>query len=607
MDGSPFVAEGPKQNCMTKLYLLLLCAAFAQTSFAQSGCPGCQVELPALPDDTLYLTAVPDGELAAYYSGDLSFRLPKSTTPVAVVNPDVSPGIDIDEIRIDGVTNLPPGLSWEASTQDYVLDEHTDGCVRLCGVPLDTGLFVMQVELTASISIIDEEVSFGVPIYIGPATSSSDGFALTGNVGCGSATVSFENLLPGNGNAGITYAWNFGDGTGSTAENPAPKLYDTPGTYPVDYRATFDTLGYTLTEVTVLAADCDDLIGEPDLFIEVFDPTGVLLYTSPVASGQAPPVSFQLSLPVETGNYNLVVTDDDAIGSDACGSVNFQRSDSTQIIQSGDLQVSIGMVHPVTTVESSLEVVVYPVPEPPVLNLSSLTVCPGEAVALSSDDLPGTWQWYRDTTLLTGADSFELTVTEPGRYILQYYSPDGCTATSAPAQIDWHTPPPVPEFFVDNNLLALTDETLAIDSFIFQWYQNGEVIEGADEANYCLTATAVYSLVITDPLTGCSSEWAYPVGIQYNPAASCTTPVVGLADADWLAYPNPLQAQLVVELPDGTFTSLRLLDSYGRVHYHTTPTGSDRLVIPTTRLATGLYLLEIGDGQRVWTKRLVKP
>ena len=592
---------------MNRFYVFFLFIFWWQNGVAQSGCPGCIVELPALPEDTLYLTAVPEGQLAAYYSGDLSFRLPKSTTPVAVVNPDVSPGIDIDEIRIDGVTNLPPGLSWEASTQDYVLAENTDGCVRICGVPLDTGLFIMQVELTASISIIDEAVSFGVPIYIGPATSSAEGFALSGNVGCGSTTVAFENLLPGNGNPGITYDWDFGDGTFSQLENPAPKTYDIPGTYEVDYRATFDTLGFTLTEVVVLGADCDDIIGQPDLFIEVFDPMGALLYTSPTVDGQAPPVTFQLNLPLETGNYNLVVTDDDAIGSDACGSVNFQRSAGTQTIQSGDLQVSFTVVNPITVVESSLEVNVYPIPDAPVLNLEAVTVCPGEVVTLSSELPPGTLQWYRDTTLLIGADSSALTVTEPGSYTLQYYSPDGCETTSAPALLDWHTPPAAPEFFIDNNLLALTDETLAVDSFIFQWFQNGAPIPEANEPKYCITETAVYSLLITDPLTGCSTEWAYPVGIQFNPNASCTTPTNEVAALESLVYPNPFITQLLVELPDIPVRSLRLVDVRGRTWQELAQPSGGPVVLPTAELPTGIYVLQVVGETGIWSQRLVKP
>ena len=590
---------------MTKLYLSFLFCWILSTGFAQTGCPACTVALPPLPADTLYLTTVPDGQLAAPYAGELSFRLPKSTTPVAVINPDISPGIDIDEIRIDGLTNLPPGLGWTASQQDYVLDEQTDGCVRLCGVPLDTGLFVMQVKLTASISIIDESVSFGVPIYIGPATSSADGFALTGNVGCGSATVSFENLLPSSGRAGIGYSWDFGDNSGSTLENPPAKTYTAPGVYPVDYRATFDTLGYTLTNVTVEDADCDDIIGQPDLFIELFDPTGALVYTSPTADGQSPPVSFGLSVAIDTGLYTIVVTDDDAFGSDDCGSVQFARSDDPQLIQNGDLTVSLTMVHPVPVVTSTLDVLVYPVPAAPVLNLSALTVCPDEPVLLSGDERPGSYQWFRDTTLLVGADSFELEVREPGRYVLRYYSPDGCAADSDTALIDWHVPPAVPEFSVDNNLLQPNDESFAADGFGFQWYRNGAIISGATEPKYCIVETGTYGLEITDPQTGCTARWDYPVGILYNPDASCTTPVRALADFGGRIFPNPFDAELRVDgLRSGD--QVRLLDVHGRLRYAATASAATAHYIPTAALLPGVYFLTGSGPAGTWTRRVVK-
>jgi hypothetical protein len=77
---------------------------------AQSGCPGCMIDLPDLPEDTIYLSPAPDGQVGEYYEEDISFRMPKTTTPVAAVDPDVVPDVAIESITILSVTNVPPRL-----------------------------------------------------------------------------------------------------------------------------------------------------------------------------------------------------------------------------------------------------------------------------------------------------------------------------------------------------------------------------------------------------------------------------------------------------------------------------------------------------------------
>ena len=112
------------------ILIFLLIFSFSTTFFAQTGCPGCIVNLPeGMPMDTLFLGDAADGQVNVAYDSDLSFRLPITTTTVAETDPSIPAGLGINKIIIEGVSNLPPGLSWEASQTTFDPSEMNDGCV----------------------------------------------------------------------------------------------------------------------------------------------------------------------------------------------------------------------------------------------------------------------------------------------------------------------------------------------------------------------------------------------------------------------------------------------------------------------------------------------
>src|SRR5690606_13034687 len=117
----------------------------------------------------------PNGRVGEAYDGDVSFRMPKTTTPVAAEDPTVIPGITINEITIISVSNLPPGLTWEANQTVFKPAELTDGCVKFCGTPLQPGTYEIEVVVAAKILVITQTTSFSFPIIIEPAVSVTEG------------------------------------------------------------------------------------------------------------------------------------------------------------------------------------------------------------------------------------------------------------------------------------------------------------------------------------------------------------------------------------------------------------------------------------------------
>ncbi|MFT5764257.1 MAG: hypothetical protein ACI8X3_001687, partial [Saprospiraceae bacterium] len=278
------------------LYITLFLFCFINENLS-ANCPGCIIDVPAgMAADTLFIGLVPNGTANAYYDQDVSFRMPMTTTPVNQTDPDIPAGLNISSISILNITNLPPGLSWETNATSYDPQDETDGCFKFCGTPLVPGLYIVEVTVEATVVIFSQEVTFPMEILILPSFSTNDGFSMTNSVGCGEITVSFENNVPSTGNTGFDYLWDFGNGNSSLDENPSEQTYSQPGTYIVNYQATIDTFGFVLTRVGVNDVSCFDIptfpdfSDKPDLHVEITDPDGNLIFSSPSVPNTDPPI-----------------------------------------------------------------------------------------------------------------------------------------------------------------------------------------------------------------------------------------------------------------------------------------------------------------------------
>lgn len=594
---------------MRKLILFLLSNVFilfAINAFGQMGCPGCVIVVPdTLPEDTIYLSDAAPGRVGEAYDSDLSFRMPKTTTPVNASDPTVVPGLNISEITIVSVTNLPPGLTWEANQMVFQTSEQTDGCVKFCGLPLQPGLYEVEVAVAAKVLFITQTTSFSIPILIEPAVRITEGFTMENASGCGEVTVDFSNNVPSMGRNGFSYRWDFGNGRTTLDEHPGSQTYSEPGEYAIKYRAIVDTFGYTLTNVRIENVGCGDIFGgRPDLQLEVYAPDSSLLFKSEVTNNAVTPINYNLNLPINAGNYWIRVTDDDDGifgGDEECGIITFNQL-STGKLSTVDMTASLTILHPVDTIESVDTVIVYPQPAKPLIEgYSGEALCEGDIIKLTSS-YDSDIQWFQDTVpVIIGGVEPALTTGEDGVYWVQYTSPDGCQVISDPIRLNFAPLPTVPAFVNNKNSLTLFEPEKLPVNYEAQWFFNNNPIPNATSPSLCANATGEYRLNITNLDTGCSSTYSRLV--NYDPAfAGCAT--TSAEDRfqelvnDLRVYPNPTSGRLWLEFDlnitaDASVIITNALGAIISKTIHNGLYGNTQLEIDLSHQPAGMYFLDV--------------
>ncbi|MFK8008928.1 MAG: T9SS type A sorting domain-containing protein [Saprospiraceae bacterium] len=591
-------------------FFLSLIFIFAFPIISQSQCPGCQISLPGnLVADTIYLDTVPTGSVNSAYTEDVSFRLPKTTTPVAANDSTIQGGITLDEIRILYISNLPPGLEWETNEDVYFPADETDGCVKICGTPLAPGIYVLDIVLEVKVLFITQESTFQRTIEILPSTTVNDGFTMTNSAGCGEVTVSFDNNVPSNGNSGISYEWDFGNGNTSSNENPSDQTYSTPGTYAVDYQAVIDTSGHTLTKIRVIESDCADIFGgAPDIYLDIIDPNGNSTVTASIDNTD-PPVEFNFNMPLIDGNYTLVVKDEDGgLGGldDECDFYSFNKF-SNGILINGSSSVELTILHPVDTIRTTDSVYVYPVPDQPQLSYEMpLSWCEGENVIFNSSYSTNN-QWMLNGLPINGATESFYQALETGFYSVVYTNSFGCSAESEVVEIILNALPAEPIFNGDDNILAVVVVGNLPADYSLQWYYENTLLPGETELTYCMIQSGNYTLEVTDNATGCTNTFSSDE--IFNPAYNCG--VLGIEDlsqGSLKIYPNPFRDNLHIQfsLNENSDFKINVIDLLGRrieLDSKSEFGGEFNQTYSFSDWNAGVYLLEIDFGdERIYQK-----
>ncbi len=519
------------------------------TLSAQNACPACEVAVPdSLQVDTFFLQDLPDGSFQMPYEANLSFRLPVNTTEVLYLDPTLPPNIGINSIKISSISNLPAGLVWEPNQSNYDLPEERNGCVRICGTPLQFGLFEVDITVTAQVSILSRDATFNRMLYIAPPSSDNQGFSMTNNIGCGSTEVAFENNNPSEGRTGFSYRWDFGNGDTSTAETPVAQVYDQPGVYPVNYQVIIDTIGATLTDITIVEAGCSDILGRADFYIRLFDELDTLVLETALPDNTNPPISLPLNFRLASSLYRLEIWDDDSglgFADDLCGTVQFE-STTRDTLEDGELMVNLSIVHTPDTVQVVDSVIVHELPVIPTIQLERTNFCDGDSMLLTASYTENV-AWFFEGLPIVAARQTSFWATTAGEYHVSYTSPDGCVIFSEPIFLETIEVPGAPVFTNNENVLSLFNSAILENDFTLQWYQENNLLEETG-MEICVSENGLYGLELIDESTGCRT--LFETSIVVDAAIDCTSATNDLRNYinQIMLAPNPTSGALKIDM-----------------------------------------------------------
>ncbi len=591
--------------------LFLIAFLVTENSFAQ--CPGCLVNAsctssPAKP--TVCPDTLPDGTAMQAYAEDISFYLPAQFT-------DEGSGFNVtmNQLTVLSVTGLPYGLSWQTNAVNNIYypssnppaSEH--GCARICGTPIMAGSYTVTVFVQAEVTVagIGQTVDdyFTLPLTILPGSTANTSFSIQNPVGCEPHTTAFANLAGGNGHAGYSYSWNFGNGNLSTQENPPAQNYPAAGDYVVSLQTTIDTIGYFLTSVSVLGSTgCDDSpFSAPDYYFVLKSGTTVIYSSSYIDNSNAP-VTFTFSqIPLSNVTYTLEIWDYDsglAGGDDGCGSVTFNgNAAGTQTLTSGSLSTSVTISHPLIVTNASDTIHVYETPQVSAIQYTpNDSICAGGNISLSITATgAATYQWYRDTLAVLNATDIQYATQTSGLYYCEAMSDFGCRAHTPNQRITAVPNPTKPTFWITTNML-----NTALTGFSLQWYFENAAILGATGMTCPVTATGNYFLIAKNAF-GCTTS-SDTVLVSFNDAGIYETPVL----SDVSVFPNPNNGSFKVNLYLNSEQRInyQVTDFVGQLVYTKTSEPGIGLIeenIELGNLASGVYLLQVEAGAtRIYRK-----
>lgn len=590
-------------------------------------CPTCTIDLAcdSVPANPKMCPAnLPPDTAGKYYSADLTFYVPKE------IQHPLYGTVQINQIDVIGVTNLPPGMTWAAydyqgnNTLSFFPPANPPsserGCAKICGtppMPFNDSIYVSTVAyVTALGQNATQNSTFGIYLHILPAASGNTGFTLNNSIGCGSVNTGFTVLHPSNGNSGFSYLWNFGNGLQSMSENPPPQTYDNPGSYPVSLQTTIDTFPHELTQITVNSIGCTDIGTDPDLYLKIFDGNGALVLStqsSPV-SGIAPQ-TWNLSAGLLNPIYTVQVWDLDGGtegGDDNCanGSETSQAGialllpgqgqygNTTQSGTKQSLSLDYVINKPVIIFNDTAIVSVYANPSLQVINFSPEdSICTGDSALLWVDG-GYSYQWYNDTLLLINENDSVYYTSQSGNYWVKVTNAYGCSSNSLPQNITVSPKPPKPGFiFMGNNTLKTFTS-----GFSLQWYLNGVAIAGATTQNCTISAPGYYMMSSSNGfcLTYSDSAFYTPTAIGEEPG-----PVNSFS-----VFPNPNAGSftLSVEVRNKTDLEIVIEDMVGRVVFASVKQKASGKIAEEIQWkggCKGVYFLRLKANEQVFHQRII--
>ena len=221
--------------------------------------------------------------------------------------------------------------------------------------------------------------------------------------------------------------------------------------------------------------------------------------------------------------------------------------------------------------------------EEPILSIEGeAPYCEGEEVVVTAT--PGFDQYVWSN----GGSASEVTITESEALSLVVHNISMCSAKSDTIDIQFLSSPATPVITANGN------ELTSSEAFSYQWFYNGEPMDGMDTQMIEAWATGDYFVEIGNA-EGCTAA--------SESVSVIITSIEDRSAAMIVAWPSP--ARDAINVKAGSNSALQICDESGRIVWNGT-SRSDIETIPLSDLSAGTYLLRIGDGSVAVHHRFVK-
>lgn len=151
-----------KYNQSFKFFLTILLIGIFVTGFSTKAYSQCEPDLVNCLDDgepgQMCPAVLPDGFVEVYYEQVITVLTPESGN-VGSLN------INIHKLKLESVENLPEGMEYESTTDEFYANEAY--CISLKGTPKEEGTYKLKITVSPFIMI------FGIPVKWGEHVDST--------------------------------------------------------------------------------------------------------------------------------------------------------------------------------------------------------------------------------------------------------------------------------------------------------------------------------------------------------------------------------------------------------------------------------------------------
>ncbi len=277
--------------------------------------------------------------------------------------------------------------------------------------------------------------------------------------------------------------------------------------------------------------------------------------------------------------------------------VNYQT-----ISNGGNYQVEVTL-NGCSKLSSEVEITEYELPD---VNLSviglngavdsdSIHLCYGSSFVLAVPSEPNAqYEWFKNGQP-AGNNTNTLQIADEGEYYVTVMTENDCSDQSIVMQVSISHPVAYIEF--NSGILTNMDQWAS-----YQWYMDGNIINGATDHSYTPTASGEYYCIISDEY-GCESVSNY---VQVS--------IDGLDEITSLTafsmFPNPVDDILNIQLESSESLDfeIQILSSNGQLitHKDFEISGVQSLSFNLNNLASGVYLIRFKSETGQLVKRFVK-